>query len=60
LLRAGHAMLFGPAPPTAVSAGGWMGTAAMAVAFLLLILTGIAWPPGLAAALDLAARAVLR
>jgi hydrogenase-4 component F len=59
LLRAAHAMLFGPAPEMDHTTGGWMTALPMAAALGVLILTGLAWPPGLAAALDLAARAVL-
>ena len=60
LLRAAQGMLFGPAPGTdAPSLGGWIAVAPMAAALLLLVLTGVAWPPGLAAALELATRVVL-
>jgi len=57
LLRALHHMAYGSA-----AAGGpgvsaretltWKGAAPMAVALSLLVLTGTAWPPGLAAALE--------
>jgi hydrogenase-4 component F len=58
LLRAAHAMLFGPAPALGVRAGGWLAAAPMALALAALVLTGLAWPPGLAAALDLATRVI--
>ena len=59
LLRAAHAMLFGPPPGTGAPSGGWIGALPMAAALAALVLTGLAWPPGLARALDLATRAVL-
>jgi hydrogenase-4 component F len=53
LLRAAHAMLHGTAVPAPEPpAAGWAGAAAVAVALALLIVTGVAWPPGLALALD--------
>jgi len=53
LLRATNAMLYGaptgmPEPETE----GWPALAPVAVALALLLLTGLAWPPGLAAALE--------
>ncbi|HEV8586767.1 MAG TPA: hydrogenase 4 subunit F, partial [Methylomirabilota bacterium] len=60
LLRAVHAMCFGPAPQVRAAGGGWAAAAPMAAALAALVLTGLAWPPGLAAALDLAARVVTR
>src|SRR5262249_8528612 len=58
LLRATHAMLFGSPPGIAPAGGGWITALPMAAALVALVLTGVAWPPGLAAALDLAARAI--
>ena len=60
LLRAAHAMLFGPPPGTDAPSAGWIGALPMAAALLALVLTGVAWPPGLAIALDLAMRTVVR
>jgi hydrogenase-4 component F len=60
LLRAAHAMLFGSPPGIAPAGGGWITALPMAAALVVLVLTGVAWPPGLAAALDLAARAIIR
>jgi hydrogenase-4 component F len=59
LLRAAHAMLFGPAPDVAPTASA-LSTVPMAAALAALVLTGLAWPPGLAAALELATRAIVR
>ncbi len=54
LLRATNAMLYGVAaagaPPR--EAVGWRALVPVGVALALLVLTGLAWPPGLAAALD--------
>jgi hydrogenase-4 component F len=58
LLRAVHAMCFGPVPEVGAPAGGWLAAAPMAAALAALVTTGVAWPPGLAAALELAARVV--
>ena len=58
LLRAAHGMLFGPPPDVAPAGVGWVAAAPLAVALALLVVTGIAWPPGLADALDLAAQVV--
>ena len=53
LLRATQTMLYGvPArPPAHASRGAWPALPVL-VALLLLVLTGLAWPPGLARALD--------
>jgi len=59
LLRAAHAMLFGPSPGVAPS-GRWLTAVPLAVALAALVLTGLAWPPGLAAALELATRVIVR
>jgi hydrogenase-4 component F len=58
LLRAAHGMLFGPVPALAPGGVGWLAAAPLAAALALLVLTGLAWPPGLADALDLAAKVV--
>src|SRR5215813_14009803 len=60
LLRAAHAMLFGSPAGIAPAGGGWCAALPMAAALAVLVLTGVAWPPGLAAALDLAARVIIR
>jgi hydrogenase-4 component F len=61
LLRAGHGMLYGTASGVASGpAHHWLPAVPMAIGLALLVLTGLAWPPGLAAALDLAARVVTR
>jgi hypothetical protein len=52
LLRATHRMLYGPAPVGTRETAHWPSTLALAAALLLLIVTGLAWPPGLAAALE--------
>ena len=59
LLRATHAMLFGPAPHVTPTASA-LSAVPMAAALVALVLTGLAWPPGLGAALELAARAIVR
>ncbi len=53
LLRASHAMLYGvPAdPPPRGPAGAWPALP-VTLALLLLVVTGLAWPPGLGAALE--------
>ncbi len=56
LLRSAHRMLYGAAAPTVVDVPGLRSAVPAGVALLLLTLTGIAWPPGLAAALDHIAR----
>jgi len=60
LLRATQTMLFGPSPSTVRGGGGWISALPMAVALAVLVVIGLAWPPGLGAALDLAARAIVR
>ncbi len=59
LLRAAHAMLFGPAPNMPAAGSHWLAAVPMLAALAVLLLTGVAWPPGLAAALELATRAVM-
>jgi hydrogenase-4 component F len=52
LLRATHRMLYGGrAPAGVIEPAGWRAAWPMAAALGLLVLTGVAWPPGLAAAL---------
>src|SRR5215510_5332493 len=53
LLRGVHAIVYGPpaSEPTAETSA-WRPALPMAAAFALLLLTGLAWPPGLGAALD--------
>ena len=53
LLRGAHTILYGAAPrePDA-EVSGWRSALPMAGALLLLLLTGLVWPPGLADALD--------
>jgi hydrogenase-4 component F len=53
LLRAAHTMLYGaPATPPAPSGRGFLAAVPIAAALVLLVVTGVAWPPGLAATLD--------
>jgi hydrogenase-4 component F len=52
LLRATHRMLYGPAPAGARETAHWPSALPLAAALLLLVVTGLAWPPGLAAALE--------
>jgi hydrogenase-4 component F len=52
LLRATHRMLYGPAPARALETAHWPSALPLGAALLLLVLTGLAWPPGLAAALE--------
>ena len=52
LLRALHRMLDGEAPVEVRETSTWVSIAPAALALGLLVLTGLAWPPGLAAALD--------
>ncbi|PYO48705.1 MAG: hypothetical protein DMD84_20290 [Candidatus Rokuibacteriota bacterium] len=59
LLRAAHAMLFGSPPAVRRAPAGWIAAVPMAAALIALVSTGLAWPPGLAAALELAARVVV-
>jgi hydrogenase-4 component F len=56
LLRNAHRMLYGAAAPTVVDVSGLRSALPAGLALLLLTLTGVAWPPGLAAALDHIAR----
>ncbi|HEU5321674.1 MAG TPA: hydrogenase 4 subunit F, partial [Methylomirabilota bacterium] len=51
LLRALHRMLYG-AGPDLVESARWRPATGFAVMLLLLLATGLAWPPGLAAALE--------
>jgi hydrogenase-4 component F len=51
LLRATHRMLYGPAPARALETAHWTSALPLGAALLLLVLAGLAWPPGLAAAL---------
>lgn len=53
LLGAGHRMLHGTAPPDVPrEAVTWRAALPAALALGLLVLTGVAWPPGLATALE--------
>jgi hydrogenase-4 component F len=52
LLRSLHRMLDGEAPDAVRETSTWISIAPAALALGLLVLTGLAWPPGLAAALD--------
>jgi hydrogenase-4 component F len=53
MLGAVHAMLYGPAPDVEREAPPrWYTTLPAGAALLLLLAAGLAWPPGLAAALD--------
>jgi hydrogenase-4 component F len=57
LLRTAHGMLYGPPAAASVAdRSGWLRSLPMGLALLLLTVTGVAWPPGLAAALDHIAR----
>lgn len=56
LLRSAHRMLYGASAPIIVDVSGVRSALPAALALLLLTLTGVAWPPGLAAALDHIAR----
>jgi hydrogenase-4 component F len=58
LLHAAHGMMLGAAPDVGAPRGPWLAAVPIATALALLVLTGLAWPPGLADALALAARAV--
>jgi len=60
LLRAVHAMTVGAAPEVGAARGSWVTALPIVAALALLVLTGVAWPPGLGAALALAAQAVTR
>jgi len=53
LLRGAHAILYGTPPrEPAAEVPGWRPVLPVAAALLLLLLTGLAWPPGLTDALD--------
>ena len=56
LLRNAHRMLYGTPAPAIVDVPGLRSAVPTGLALLLLTLTGVAWPPGLAAALDHIAR----
>jgi hydrogenase-4 component F len=58
LLHAAHGMMLGAPPDVANPRGSWIAALPIATALALLVLTGLAWPPGLADALALAARVV--
>jgi hydrogenase-4 component F len=58
LLRALHAMLDGEPPAAVREISAWTAAVPVTIALGLLVLTGIAWPPGLAAALERIASAV--
>jgi hydrogenase-4 component F len=58
LLRAVHGMLLGQPPDVTAGRGSWIAAVPMVAALALLVLTGVAWPPGLADALAQAARVV--
>ena len=53
VLRGVHAMLYGPSVrEPAMEPSGWRPALPVAAALALLLLTGLAWPPGLGGALD--------
>jgi len=53
LLRSGHAILYGTPPrEPAMETHGWRSALPGAAALLLLLLTGLVWPPGLGDALN--------
>ena len=52
LLRALHRMIDGEPPALVRETSTWPSLAPLAVAMALLVLTGVAWPPGLAGALE--------
>jgi len=53
LLRIAHRMAYGPSETArARESGGWATALPIGAALALLLLTGVAWPPGLAAALE--------
>ena len=58
LLHAVHQMMLGDAPDVTAPRGSWTAAVPIALALALLVLTGLAWPPGLGDALALAARVV--
>jgi hydrogenase-4 component F len=60
LLRGAHAILYGTPPPEAKEeAQGWRAVLPGAAALVLLLLTGLAWPPGLEDALNRVAAIVV-
>jgi hydrogenase-4 component F len=59
MLRAGHRMLLGVNPGAAPARPAWPGAIPIVAALAALVLTGVAWPPGLGDALTLAAKAVV-
>jgi hydrogenase-4 component F len=60
LLRTLHRILDGEAPPTVRETSTWATVTPVMVALALLLVTGIAWPAGLAAALDRVVAVVAR
>lgn len=52
LLRATHRMLYGSAPARRLETAHWLSAVPLGAALLLLVVTGLAWPPGLAAVLQ--------
>ena len=60
LLRSLHRMLDGDAPAAVRETSTWPSLAPLAVAMIVLVATGVAWPPGLAAALDRVVAAMVR
>jgi hydrogenase-4 component F len=60
LLRSLHRMLEGDAPVTVRETSTWPSLVPLAVAMVLLVFTGVAWPPGFAAALDRVVAAMVR
>lgn len=60
LLRSLHRMLDGEAPSAVRETSTWASIAPAALALALLVLSGLAWPPGLAAALDRIVAVVVR
>jgi hydrogenase-4 component F len=61
LLRGVHAILYGPpVREPAVEASGWRPALPVTAALVLLLLTGLAWPPGLADVLDRIVAIVVR
>jgi hydrogenase-4 component F len=51
LLRAAHRMLYGPVTGQVSETPHWASVLPLGVALLMLVVTGLAWPPGLAGAL---------
>jgi hydrogenase-4 component F len=58
LLRALHRMLYGTESRAVAEIATWAHTVPVIIALALLVVTGIAWPAGLAAALDTIAAVV--